>query len=168
VTPCSPVEVCRCFGEKYFLHHQDFCMPLLVLSVLYWLCFLRCLFGLLFDPEDGGRMFLRNVREPLPDLRRQIPEGATRRCSSNLRECSKYENFAPQPCWCRTEEITNSDGDNKYAIIQPPLFFLIWVYFLQNSHYSTLSMRELQMSLHFIISSCLISLVLNSGGRNEC
>jgi hypothetical protein len=41
--------------------------------------------GLLFDPEDGGHMFLRNVRWLSTDTRRYIPEDRTlhnRRCEN--------------------------------------------------------------------------------------
>jgi hypothetical protein len=54
VTPCSLVEVRRHFGGTYRLLLQS----LLAVSLL--------LLALIFDPEDGGDMSLRNV-ELLPN-----------------------------------------------------------------------------------------------------
>jgi hypothetical protein len=85
-------------------------MPLLVLSVLYWLAvFASCVACLdcswtlkmkaVCSSEKSVNFYLT--------VRRHIPESATRRSSSNLRECPKYENFVPPPCLsCRTEELT--------------------------------------------------------------
>jgi hypothetical protein len=51
---------------------------------LYWphvfgfwhaICFACCqLFGILFNTEDGGSVFLRNIGELLPDYMEKIPE----------------------------------------------------------------------------------------------
>jgi hypothetical protein len=66
ITPCSPLNVNRRFGGTYHLHlpgrrinrARNQCES----RWQTWLCFhpdfLLCL---LFDPEDGGDMFLRNV-----------------------------------------------------------------------------------------------------------
>jgi hypothetical protein len=51
--PCSLVEVHGRFGGSYSCH-----------------LLLACFFpGLPFDPENGGSMFLRNVRKILPDYK---------------------------------------------------------------------------------------------------
>jgi hypothetical protein len=51
ITPCSSVIVNQRFGGTYHLHFQS---EKALLDALRFL-------GLLFDPEDVGDMFLRNV-----------------------------------------------------------------------------------------------------------
>jgi hypothetical protein len=68
ITPCSPLKINRRFGRIYRLHFQ--CRMNHVKnqheagskqsSVSFFL-HAGSLFGLLFDPKDGGDMYLRNV-----------------------------------------------------------------------------------------------------------
>jgi hypothetical protein len=68
VTQCSLVGVYQRYGEMYWFHLQDQRvsqassrkMPV-------------CLFGLIFDPEDGGNTFLRNVDKFLPNYMASHP-----------------------------------------------------------------------------------------------
>jgi hypothetical protein len=59
ITPCSPLKVNRRFGETSHLHRQ-----VRSISQENSACYLHhvgYLFGLFFDTEDAGKLFLRNV-----------------------------------------------------------------------------------------------------------
>jgi hypothetical protein len=62
VTPCSTIEVHQRFGRTYCLQLQGQRAKHKRQADLA-----GCLHGLLFDPVGGGRTFLRNVGEHLPD-----------------------------------------------------------------------------------------------------
>jgi hypothetical protein len=57
ISPCGPVDVHLCFGGTYCL---------LLLGISGSLLLAGYLLGLFFDPEDGGSMFLQDVREFIP------------------------------------------------------------------------------------------------------
>jgi hypothetical protein len=57
ITPCSPFKRNWCFEGTYYLHLQS--QRRALLSTCFHARFLFCL---LFDPEDGGDMFLWNIR----------------------------------------------------------------------------------------------------------
>jgi hypothetical protein len=60
--PCSQVVFYRRFGGVYFLYIQSGRVSRESKKQAK-----LCLLGLLFDPEDGGSTFFRNVGECLPD-----------------------------------------------------------------------------------------------------
>jgi hypothetical protein len=51
--PCSPLKVNQRFGGTYYIHLQEALLTTCVHAGIS--------FGLFFDPEDGGDIFLRNV-----------------------------------------------------------------------------------------------------------
>jgi hypothetical protein len=61
ITPCSLVKVNRRFGGTYRLHLQGRISRARYQRILLASCFHAGVLLGLFDPEDGGDMFLRNV-----------------------------------------------------------------------------------------------------------
>jgi hypothetical protein len=66
ISPCSPLKVNRLFGGKYWLHLQDRRISkgrnrTKQTGCACYMLHYGFLPGLLFEPEDGGDMFVRNV-----------------------------------------------------------------------------------------------------------
>jgi hypothetical protein len=67
ITPCSPVRVNRHFRGTYHLYLQDRRINQYKTSLKGSANRADFLFDLLFDPDGGGGMFLRNVCSLSPD-----------------------------------------------------------------------------------------------------
>jgi hypothetical protein len=61
MTPCTLLSVNRCFGGTYRLHLQNRINKFSKKTASRWCLAFFC-WTYFFDPEDGGDMFLRNVR----------------------------------------------------------------------------------------------------------
>jgi hypothetical protein len=82
VTPCIQVQVYRRFGGTYCLYTQrgrekqanvskKFCFFLLLHAHLFLLC---------FEPEDGGKTFLRSIGELQPYYTKSHPKDSILKC----------------------------------------------------------------------------------------
>jgi hypothetical protein len=74
IPPCSPLKVNQHFGRTLYLHLQGRISQARYQCESGWQGIIFCL----FDPDDGGNMFLQNVGLHLQQITlRYIPENST-------------------------------------------------------------------------------------------